>query len=532
MNSQALICEFTGCKLILDNPVTMPCGNSICKHHLEQIEQSDDTKYNCFFCLEQHEIPKNGFGVNIALMKMIQNFYELDPIRKIIIKSFNELNDSVNEYNSLDSDVYIYDYFAEIRNKVDLHREELIEEITERSEKIILQLNMKEQKCKSNAAKIAKIDKNYDKLASWKREIRKADKNKYELNQLLGNININKEEAKQKIKHIKNNLLLGETIEFKKIENSSLFGGLIIKKNKISLSKECGKLLRIFNQHTNLVGAQEVDEYSNRLITASNDHTIKIWDLESGDCLKTLTDHKNSVTSILTIPNNKFVSGSTDETIIIWDLNSYKCLNKLQNKSAVLCLCLLSQNQIACGCFDGSISIWNLNNSNKVKTFKAHDAWITHLLLADKLLADKTKLISCSRDENIKIWSLVTCECIQVIKGHLEMVNNLELTKDLKLLSSSIDKTVKLWQIETGKVIKSIRFDHPVYWVKTLNKDTIAVALHNGEIQIYSLNNNMQKIKTINAHSSSVFRLNFVASNGCLLSASTRGDIKLWKIFD
>ena len=75
------------------------------------------------------------------------------------------------------------------------------------------------------------------------------------------------------------------------------------------------------------------------------------------------------------------------------------------------------------------------------------------------LLAYKTKLISCSSDENIKIWSLVTCECIQVIKVHLEMVNNLELTKDSKLLSSSIDKTVKLWQIETGEELKSIEFD-------------------------------------------------------------------------
>ena len=104
----------------------------------------------------------------------------------------------------------------------------------------------------------------------------------------------------------------------------------------------------------------------------------------------------------------------------------------------------------------------------------------------------------------------------------------LELTSKSNLLSCSEDNTVKLWQLETGQILKSIEFDGPVYCVKNLNDDLILVGLYNGEIQIYSLEEN-KNIRTISAHSSYVYRLNLL-SNGNLLSGSGKGDIKLWKI--
>jgi hypothetical protein len=522
MNFTTSKCQYEDCGLILENPVTLLCGNNLCLKHLEGLE----TKFKCFFCPKQHTVPEDGFCVNKTIEQMIENFYQSDPLRKKIKEAFDSLNETFKDYKCIDPDVYIYDYFAEIRNKVDLHKEELIKEIIERSEKIIKELTEKEQKCKSDAAKIVKIDLDLDKLELFKQVTRRADLNLGELNKLLDEINQKKEETQEQIKEIRNELLLGETIEFKKIENSSLFGELITKKNNISLSKDCGKLVRIFDQHTKLVREFEVDEYSNKLITASVDNTIKIWDFESGNCLKTLVDHDNWVTSILLIPNNKLVSGSVDKTIKIWDLDSYECLNTLTNESHIYSLCLISDNQIASGGGNGSISIWNLDNLTRVKTFKAHENCLSYMLLFDK-----TKLITCSSDKKIKIFNLETFKCIRVLEGHTNSISYLELTKDSKLLSSSIDKTVKLWQIETGEELKSIEFDFYVYCVKTLNEDLIAVALGKGKIQIFNLSK-MKQIKTIKAHSSTVFRLIYLSSNGNLLSSSNKGDVKLQKIFD
>jgi WD40 repeat protein len=186
----------------------------------------------------------------------------------------------------------------------------------------------------------------------------------------------------------------------------------------------------------------------------------------------------------------------------------------------------LPDNQIACGCYDGSISIWNLDNSTKVKTFKAHDGLITHLALSDK-----TKLISFSREDDIKIniWSLETFENIQHNEDSFDNIFNFELTSNGNLLSCSRDKTVKLWELESGEFLKSIRFDQIAYCVKILNDELIAVGLRNGEIKIYNFNKE-ETIKTVLAHESYIDNL-YLLSNGNLLSQSY-GEIKYWKILD
>ena len=65
---------------------------------------------------------------------------------------------------------------------------------------------------------------------------------------------------------------------------------------------------------------------------------------------------------------------------------------------------------------------------------------------------------------------------------------------------------MKLWEIETGEMLKSISFSYPVNFVKVLNQESIAVALHNGEIQIYDMKKH-DKIKSINAHQTYVDQL-------------------------
>ena len=55
--------------MILENPATLPCGNTLCKEHLEKF----DEKFNCFLCNEEHQKPKNGFVINKTFNKIINN---------------------------------------------------------------------------------------------------------------------------------------------------------------------------------------------------------------------------------------------------------------------------------------------------------------------------------------------------------------------------------------------------------------------------------------------------------------------------
>ena len=55
--------------------------------------------------------------------------------------------------------------------------------------------------------------------------------------------------------------------------------------------------------------------------SGSGDNTIKIWEVGSGKCIRTLEGHSSSVYSVIYSPDGKYiVSGSNDKTIKIWEV--------------------------------------------------------------------------------------------------------------------------------------------------------------------------------------------------------------------
>jgi WD40 repeat protein len=520
---QSIICKFKNCNLIYENPIILPCGKTLCKCHLDKFKE----KFECCLCFNEHEIPEEGYVINESIRKKIDNYLQLNPIRKMIKESFDNLSLSFEDYDKFDSDSYIYDYFRKIVNEVDLHREELIQEINKRSDEIISQLKEKEEKCKSNLNEIKKY--NFDQLKQdlpdFKKKFRNPILNLNELRDLSFKLSNYVQNVQNLVQKYKNKLLSNKSIEFKQIEKSILFGQLNIKYFD---APNVANLLKCFNQHTELITSICVTEDSKKLISSSKDTTIKIWDIETGECLKTLDDHKKSVNCIISIPNNKFISGSWDKTIKMWDLYSYKCTKTLRNKESVFSLCLMPENKIACGSRDGSIYILDLDASNsELKSIRAFENWITYLKLVDN-----SKLIVGSNDKKIKIFYLKNLH-YKELHGHLNSILYYDFSMDGYFLSCSKDQTVIVWEIESGKILKLLKFDHPVCCAKKLKDDLIVVGLRNGEIQIYDLNN-MELIINIKTHSYYEFFINQleILPNGNLLSASSGGEIKLWKIVE
>jgi WD40 repeat protein len=66
-------------------------------------------------------------------------------------------------------------------------------------------------------------------------------------------------------------------------------------------------------------------------VSGSADKTIKIWNVDNGECLKTLKGHNDLVWRTIYSPDGKYViSGSNDKTIKIWNVESGECLRTLE----------------------------------------------------------------------------------------------------------------------------------------------------------------------------------------------------------
>ena len=90
-----------------------------------------------------------------------------------------------------------------------------------------------------------------------------------------------------------------------------------------------------------------------KLISGSDDKTIKIWSTTSWTCERTLTEHTGSVFA-LALHEGKLLSGSDDKSVKIWDLTTWACERTLQFSDYVCSLKVLCGDELAVGHY-GSI---------------------------------------------------------------------------------------------------------------------------------------------------------------------------------
>jgi len=185
------------------------------------------------------------------------------------------------------------------------------------------------------------------------------------------------------------------------------------------------------------------------LISGSSDHTIRIWDINRGRCTKTLEGHTDEVTSLVEV-NGMVISGSKDRTIKIWDINTGQCTKTLEGHTDEVTSLVGVNGIVISSSKDRNIKIWDINTGQCTKTLEDHTGYSLCLLLSDG------KLFSGSTDHTIKIWDLKSCKCIKTLEGHHRSVSSL-IRVSGSLISGSWDDTINIWDIYSGQWEKTLK---------------------------------------------------------------------------
>jgi WD40 repeat protein len=147
------------------------------------------------------------------------------------------------------------------------------------------------------------------------------------------------------------------------------------------------------------------------IATGSFDHTIRIWDKFSYECLYTLTGHYYAIHSLAVLPNGNIISGSADLTLRAWDYSKgYSCINTgYRQSNTIHCLLVLSNDLFVSGSSD--LKVWDFNTLKCIKVLIGHWRAISCLILMQN-----GDFITSSWDLTIRIWEPNGYECIKVIK--------------------------------------------------------------------------------------------------------------------
>ncbi|ETO30147.1 WD-40 repeat-containing protein, partial [Reticulomyxa filosa] len=221
-----------------------------------------------------------------------------------------------------------------------------------------------------------------------------------------------------------------------------------------------GDIKNILKGHTNDVNDINFSPKGDQIVSCSADNTIRLWDTKLGIEIKKLTGHSHNITSVNFSPrDNKIVSSSWDRTIRIWDLN-YIIKDETEkiltgHKDIINYVQFSPDGQLLVSCSnDNSIILWNVNSGQIFNKLIGHTNHISKV----KFSPTGIYIISCSRDKTIRIWDIVSGKNVTTLNGHSDTVRDVMFSYDsTKIISCSIDQTIRLWDAILGTEIQVLR---------------------------------------------------------------------------
>ena len=183
-------------------------------------------------------------------------------------------------------------------------------------------------------------------------------------------------------------------------------------------------------------GAAGAPLSGNLLTSASRDRTLKIWDVGTGYCVKTLRGHADWVRVVAPSFDGRWLlSAGNDQTARIWDTSTGEFKDPfLGHENAIECVTFApsaayghlaalagvkkpppassSGEYFATGARDKTIKLWDTRGT-LIKTLIGHDNWIRSLVFHP----GGKYLLSASDDKSIRCWDLSQeCKCVKVVE--------------------------------------------------------------------------------------------------------------------
>jgi len=104
-----------------------------------------------------------------------------------------------------------------------------------------------------------------------------------------------------------------------------------LSKPRPSFSTPSDALICTLQGHTDWISAVAVTPDGRHAVSASNDRTLRLWDLETGQTLRILQGHTDNISAVAITPDGRrAVSASWDRTLRVWDLETGQTIRILE----------------------------------------------------------------------------------------------------------------------------------------------------------------------------------------------------------
>ena len=216
---------------------------------------------------------------------------------------------------------------------------------------------------------------------------------------------------------------------------------------------ESGRCLRVLEGHGAGVSSVAWSCDGRRALSGSDDNTLRVWEIEGGRCLRVLEGHSDRVWSVAWSADSRCaLSGSEDKTLRVWEVESGRCLRVLEDHTdRVLSVAWSPDGRcVLAGSADQMVRVWEVGSGRCLRVLEGHSDSVFSVAWS----GDGQRALSGSADNTVRVWEVESGRCLRVLEGHTDSVLSLAWSPDGRcVLAGSADQTVRVWEVESGRCL-------------------------------------------------------------------------------
>eukprot|EP00116_Pleurobrachia_bachei_P003071 sb/3463333/ len=262
--------------------------------------------------------------------------------------------------------------------------------------------------------------------------------------------------------------------------------------------------------------------HGDRIVSGSDDSTLKVWSVEQGECLLTLTGHTGGVWCSQLV-GDIVCSGSTDRTIKVWNIESGECLHTLYGHSSTVRCLAMHETTVVSGSRDATLRVWN------VLTGECKHLLIGHMAAVRCVQFDGKRVVSGAYDCQVKVWDPTTETCLYSLTGHTNRVYSLQFDGRY-VVSGSLDTTIRVWDTQDGSCVHVLSGHRSLTSGMELCENILVSGNADSYVKIWDIRTGtcLQTLDGPSKHLSAVTCLLF--NKKYVMTSSDDGTVKLWDI--
>ncbi|KAK4994203.1 beta transducin [Elasticomyces elasticus] len=241
---------------------------------------------------------------------------------------------------------------------------------------------------------------------------------------------------------------------------------------------------------------------------------IELYDIASSALIETVQAHEGAIWTLQVHPDGKsVVTGSADKTAKFWTFDvvleeipgtrrtsprlKLKQTRVLKVADDVLSICFSPDKRlIALSTLDNTVKVFFTDSLKLFLTLYGHKLPVLNMSIS----SDSKLIATCSADKNVRIWGLDFGDCHKAFFAHQDSVMQVSfiphpVEKDEQHLffSASKDHVLKLWDGDKFEQVQKLEGHHGEIWAMAVSRtgETVVTASHDKSIRVWEIGDDL-----------------------------------------